>query len=304
MPACSVIIPAYNSKPYIRTTVQSVLAQSMKDTEIIVIDDGSTDGTGEHLSPFLDRITLLRQDNKGPSAARNAGLKSANGEYVAFLDSDDLWLPDRLQKVLDAIAQGPFAWATTNMFLMYGTNTSNDTYYSPVPFGCRFRSEDQTFWISQYNFVFTGAVFPSSFLDRYGFLDESLDTCEDWDMWARFLQGGESIGLLEEPLGYYRLRPGSLAYGGDQMLRDGLKVLERARSRGSSTIPGIEGSVMMRKAFLSLVQKEWRQTLSLFQGAFQDTSISRGRRLHGALAGTVSRSAWRLYVSYRARRAT
>ncbi len=103
MPFFSVIIPAYNRADLIGQTLDSVLAQSFRDFEIIVVDDGSTDNTVEALSAYAGRIKLLRQENQGPSAARNHGLRHAAGEYVAFLDSDDLWFPWTLATFKQAI---------------------------------------------------------------------------------------------------------------------------------------------------------------------------------------------------------
>jgi len=99
----SVVVPVYNRGCLIRETLDSVFAQEFEDYEVIVIDDGSTDKTVSVLREYKDRITLLRQENKGPGAARNAGIKAANGEYVVFLDSDDHWFPWTLSRYREAI---------------------------------------------------------------------------------------------------------------------------------------------------------------------------------------------------------
>ena len=93
MPFFSVVIPAYNREHLIERTLASVFAQNRPDLEVIVVDDGSTDDTREVVRRYGDRVTLLTQENQGPGAARNAGIREAQGEYVAFLDSDDLWFP-------------------------------------------------------------------------------------------------------------------------------------------------------------------------------------------------------------------
>jgi glycosyltransferase involved in cell wall biosynthesis len=99
----SVVVPVYNRGCLIRETLDSVFAQEFEDYEVIVIDDGSTDKTVSVLREYGDRITLLRQENKGPGVARNAGLKAADGEYVVFLDSDDYWFPWTLSRYREAI---------------------------------------------------------------------------------------------------------------------------------------------------------------------------------------------------------
>ncbi len=103
MPNVSVIIPTYNRALYVTKAIDSVLAQTYKDYEIIVVDDGSTDNTKNVLEPYLGRINYMYQENAGVSAARNTGIKSAKGQWIAFLDSDDEWLPEKLACHLEGI---------------------------------------------------------------------------------------------------------------------------------------------------------------------------------------------------------
>ena len=98
MPKVSVIIPAYNASDYIAAAINSVLRQTFKDYEIIVVNDGSTDNTVDVLKPFMSRIRYIYQDNKGEKGAKNTGIKLAEGEYIALLDSDDLWMEDKLER--------------------------------------------------------------------------------------------------------------------------------------------------------------------------------------------------------------
>lgn len=93
MPFFSTVIPVFNRADLIGATIESVLDQSLKDHQVIVVDDGSTDGTAEVLARYADRITIIRQTNAGPGAARNAGIAAATGSYITFIDSDDLWFP-------------------------------------------------------------------------------------------------------------------------------------------------------------------------------------------------------------------
>ncbi len=96
MPRVSVIVPAYNAAAFVRRAVDSVLAQTFKDLELLVVDDGSTDGTVDQLTSYRDRLRLIRQRNAGPAAARNRGLQAVVGDYVAMLDADDWWEPGKL----------------------------------------------------------------------------------------------------------------------------------------------------------------------------------------------------------------
>ena len=103
MPRVSIVIPAYNAAATIRATIESVLAQTFSDFEIIAVDDGSTDRTREILHEFGAQVRLIEQHNNGPAAARNAGARASSGEYLAFLDADDLWRPTLLQRAIEAL---------------------------------------------------------------------------------------------------------------------------------------------------------------------------------------------------------
>ncbi|MGH9799036.1 MAG: glycosyltransferase family A protein, partial [Blastocatellia bacterium] len=106
-PAVSIIIPAYNLAPYIAETLDSVFAQTCRDFEIIVINDGSTDDTEERIAPYRNRIVYIRQENRGVMAARNVGLQAARGRYIALLDGDDLWLPNFLEVLVGMLEADP-----------------------------------------------------------------------------------------------------------------------------------------------------------------------------------------------------
>lgn len=303
MPRCSVIIPAYNVERYISAAVESALAQTMSDIEVIVVNDGSTDSTEARLEPFLDRITYISQPNKGLAGARNVGLEAAKGEYIALLDSDDLWLPDRLAKVFAELERHPpDTFATTNAYLTYADKPSADLYYAPTPFGCRFRPTDQPFWITQYNFIFIMTVVPRTLFERYGTFDESLGTCEDWDLWTRFILNGARVTLIDQPLGYYRVRRGSLAFQSTKLFEDGITVLQRARDM-ADVPPGIEGSIHLRRATKAIMDRQWAGLGEHLRQGLGDRSLSLGKRLHGLGAGTLGRGLWRLYVNWRALRA-
>ncbi len=109
MARVSIIVPAYNAESFIEATIRSALAQTHADVEVIVVDDGSTDATRDRLREFGDRIVVHRQANKGVAAARNRGALAAAGDWLAFLDSDDLWLPDKVERQL-AAAAGPMIY--------------------------------------------------------------------------------------------------------------------------------------------------------------------------------------------------
>jgi glycosyltransferase involved in cell wall biosynthesis len=103
----SVVIPSYNRAHCILETLESVYSQTFRDFEVVIIDDGSTDNTREVLAPFGDRIRYIHQENRGLAGARNRGIAEARGEWIAFLDSDDLWLPEKLELQFQAVTRSP-----------------------------------------------------------------------------------------------------------------------------------------------------------------------------------------------------
>jgi glycosyltransferase involved in cell wall biosynthesis len=125
IPGISVIIPTYNRAQLVTKAIESVLAQTYHDYEIIVVDDGSTDNTREVLEPYMNRIKYLYQENLGPSAARNAGIRASRGEWIAFLDSDDRWLPEKLTQQIEYLQQTGLQICFTNSYYDFGDETKN-----------------------------------------------------------------------------------------------------------------------------------------------------------------------------------
>ncbi|SNS67406.1 Glycosyltransferase involved in cell wall bisynthesis [Geodermatophilus saharensis] len=128
----SVVIPTYNSATFLVEALESVLAQTCPVHEVIVVDDGSTDGTGAALRPYADRVVLLRQDNSGVSAARNNGLARATGDWVAFLDADDIWLPDKIERQLQCAGDDSVVCIHANFFLFGDRTESHPPFRSFV----------------------------------------------------------------------------------------------------------------------------------------------------------------------------
>lgn len=125
MPRCSVMIPAYN----VAESIGSAVAQTYGDKEIVVVDDGSTDGTPAVIERYAGQVVAVRQVNQGLAAARNAALRHASGEYLALLDADHYWVPPRLERMVDYLDHHPdVAFATSDAFLVYGRRRSADCY--------------------------------------------------------------------------------------------------------------------------------------------------------------------------------
>ena len=130
-PLVSVIIPVYNRVKYIYDCLESVLTQSYRKLEIIVIDDGSTDGTGSEIKKIQDkRIQYIYQENSGhPGMARNSGLKKAHGDYIAFLDSDDIWQPEKIEKQIALISDEQPVISTRSYYILDGNHTKDSVFH-------------------------------------------------------------------------------------------------------------------------------------------------------------------------------
>lgn len=199
----SVIIPAYNCANYISEAVESVLKQTDKDFEILVVDDGSTDNTKAILTKFNGKIRYFYQNNKGVAAARNLGIRQANGDYIAFLDGDDAWLSDKLSLQLAIIERNPdiaMIFTDGESFDEKGVLKPSLMYHQTVPANdefknkillMKFNDETQLKEIFCEDLIISNRVFTSSVLVRKkclqetGGFDESLNGSEDYDLWLR-----------------------------------------------------------------------------------------------------------------------
>lgn len=209
IPAVSVVIPTRDRRELAAEAVASVLAQTWADLELVVVDDGSADGTAEHLAAaFPDpRLRIVRQENRGVSAARNRGVAETSGEWVAFLDSDDLWLPEKLQRQLAAVAEPP-GWAACHTEEVW---YRRGRWANPRKVHAKHGG-----WIFPHCLPLC-TISPSSVLLRrdvlasLGGFDESLPACEDYDLWLR-LAAFHPVLLLSERLTVKRNgHPGQLS---------------------------------------------------------------------------------------------
>jgi len=196
MPWVSIIIPTYNRRDFLREAIRSVLEQSFRDFELIVVDDGSDDGTREMIQrEFPGLLTYLYQENQGVSRARNRGLKLAQGEFMAFLDSDDLWLPRKLERQMAFMQSHPKAQIcyTDEIWIRRGVRVNPKKKHAKY-----------SGWIYPRCLPLC-IISPSSALMRRGLLeevggfDEELPVCEDYDLWLR-ISARHPIHFLPEKL--------------------------------------------------------------------------------------------------------
>jgi glycosyltransferase involved in cell wall biosynthesis len=223
----SVIVPAYNVAPFIAETLESLFAQTWRDFEAIVINDGSTDDTEERLAPYLDRIVYVKQKNSGLAAARNAGLRAARGRFVALLDGDDLWEPRFLETLVGMLrADAGLSVAYPNAVFLGSPNFAGRLYQDVFPV-----AEPVTFnrVLRRECYIFGSLVVRRGALADVGLFDESLEGlgAEDFELWLRMLRRGRRFKFTREPLAKYRWRRDSLSNSGVGLLSCVISVYEK-----------------------------------------------------------------------------
>jgi glycosyltransferase involved in cell wall biosynthesis len=195
MPYFSVIIPVFNRALPVREAIDSVLAQTFTDYELIVVDDGSTDDTPRVAEEYGNRMRWLRQENRGVSAARNAGVAASSAPWLAFLDSDDRWLPEKLARQARFIQENPGVsiLQTDETWIRRGRRVN--------PRNRHLKREGHIFLDSlELCLISPSAVVMSrGCFDRYGPFDEDLPACEDYDLWLR-VTARERVGFAPERL--------------------------------------------------------------------------------------------------------
>ncbi len=218
----SVIIPAYNAEAFIVDTVNSALGQTYRDLEVIVVDDGSKDGTLAALAPFGDRIRVHQQANGGVAKARNTGVGLATGTWVAFLDADDLWLPEKIARQL---ASGPEPMSYTDRWNI-GERGDLPEQQSTIT---RMRAGDLFVpLLREGNFITnTSVMLRRDLFEQLGGFYTGLNGTEDWDLWIRVAEH-HAIGLVAEPLVKYRFHGGSISRNYERMSRERTQVITRA----------------------------------------------------------------------------
>ena len=232
MPRVSVMIPAHNAAAFIREAVDSVLSQTHRADEIIVVDDGSTDDTVAMLSAYGAAIRVMRQPQRGVSAARNAGIQAASGELIAFLDADDVWLPDKLTRQMAVFASDPETDA------VYG---HAEQFYSPEiepGFWRRIRTQPGLL----------PAPVPSAMLirrtafDRVGPFDPRLGIGVEIDWFARLTEGQLVVVMLPEVVFRRRLHRSNFSIRPADERLERVRVLkaaiDRRRGRAADPEPG------------------------------------------------------------------
>lgn len=223
MPTVSVVIPVYNGARYLTEALDSVFAQTYSDYEVICVDDGSTDASVDILKGFGSRISLVQQRNAGGCAARNEGVRRSSGPYVAFLDQDDRWYPDKLARqvsALDAAPDASLALCNSDRMDMEGRVVQVGATVSERP---GLQTEPLGRLIGEDQLLSSAIMVRRDLFIRAGMFDEQLHGFEDFDLAARLRREGRFV-FIEEPGMCYRINQGGQSQSG------GLRII-RSRER-------------------------------------------------------------------------
>lgn len=224
-PLVSIIMPAYNAEKTIKESIESVLTQTYQNWELLIVNDGSKDNTSSVVSSYDDvRIKLIEQVNGGVANARNNGLQKAQGEYIAFLDSDDLWTIDKLEKQINYFQEN------IEVGLVY---TDRKCFFENVDkaFDCEYKEsidiDDNYLRLLIYDYIATLTVMiKREVIVNVGLFDKELFGTEDWDLWIRIAKKYK-IGHLKERLAYYREHDGGISKNFDRHSVEERKVIEK-----------------------------------------------------------------------------
>ncbi len=263
-PLVSVVIPTYNRANLIPAAIESVLGQTYKHVELIIVDDGSTDDTQTVLRSYGDKIRVILQQNAGPAIARNRGIAIAKGDIIAFLDSDDQWLPAKLERQVDSLkVAGPeviCSLCNCTVYYSNGKKTSTFAIADTIP-EC-----DTGVWLNPVEVLlnrfvmFNQAVaIRREVLERVGYFDETLRFGEDYDLPFRLAMEGPWTIIRDELVAYYEASPGSWA---KTALREEIRLrkdLVRIRRRMSRLIEEDMNLVDLRPKAKRELAREMRE---------------------------------------------
>lgn len=244
-PKVSVIIPNYNYADYLDKTIESVFAQTHKNLEVIVVDDGSSDHSLKVLAKYQDKIKIIQQENQGVSAARNHGATVSSGDYLAFLDADDLWMPEKLEKQINVIVNDKvgFVHVGTQEF---ESRTGNILHVYDKGFSGKLQPD---IFVAQQsgNWVIAGGsgmMIPRSVFEMVGGFDARLSTSADWDFFFRVATRYE-VAFINDVLLQYRIHNSNMHSNVERMEREMMicyeKVFEEADDSWLAVRPAAYG---------------------------------------------------------------
>ena len=230
-PKISVIMPAYNTARLIAASLDSVLQQSFQDFEVLVVNDGSPDAAAleEVLAPYLERIVYIKQENKRAAGARNTAIRQARGEFLAFLDSDDTWLPDHLGSQMKLFTEDPTLGLVYSNCFAFADPTQTDEFMDRCP--SHGPATFDALIVERCQIPISTVVARKSAIVKAGLFDEGLVRCDDYDMWIRTAFHGGKIGYSRKVQARLNEgRPGSLGVSAAKMAEAYWIILEKAQT--------------------------------------------------------------------------
>jgi len=285
-PTLTVFMPVYNGKPYLASSVESVLGQTFSDFEFLIVDDGSTDGSAEIIEGFHDpRIRLIRQENRGCYPARNRALEEAGGRYLANMDADDISLADRFRKQIDYLE-------TYREVVLVGTRSlecdREDTVRLPRPDSFRYDGDSHVPHVLRRRdtqraatFTLPTMLFRSSLVERIGPYDSRLCFGADLDFVARAALVG-TVGCLPERLYVFRDLPTSISSTGSKVQKEILTILDAVASRvESGEIREFTPEEIKRLEELSATRKNLTSLSERRKQAYYETRLATLFRVNG-----------------------
>lgn len=241
MKKVSVIIPAYNKAALTVKTIESVLQQTYKNVEIIVVDDGSTDDTRERLAPYCDRIQYVRKENGGACSARNMGIRLATGEYIGLLDCDDIYLPQKLELSVNYLEKNPdIGFVHTAAYLIDENGRTISVHDHP--------QSRHIGWVSKklllFNFICNSTVVVrKACFDRVGLFDESVFSPADFDMWVRLAEKYKA-GYINTPLTKYLVSNSYILNNLEKVEKEDRIIFGKALQRNSDLGTYVKNKVL------------------------------------------------------------
>lgn len=218
----SVIIPAYNAERFIRQTLDSVKNQTFRDFEVLVVDDGSTDETAKIVESYSDPVFCLRKTNGGVSSARNYGIEKARGKYIAFLDADDVWMPEKLEKQVALLESNPDVGLCYTAAIVVDENSNEKGRIEAK----KYDDATEGLLLNMNILILSSSFVRKDIVLQTGGFDSEFSTCADKDYWLR-LSLLTKFAPVNEFLVKYRDVSGSMSSDPELSRRDTLGVLRK-----------------------------------------------------------------------------
>jgi glycosyltransferase involved in cell wall biosynthesis len=257
-PRVAAIIPCFNASKYIGEAVESALGQTYGHVDVIVVNDGSTDDFDRAIAPFRDRITLISQPNSGQGAARNRGMAAARATFVAFLDADDRWHPEKTSRQVATLAAHPECGLVHSARRLVGSAGATIPR-SPLTPELREQAHGDCLWqlIQRNSIIISSVMVRRSLLDGERFSTD-MGGVEDWDMWVR-LAGRTRFAWIDEPLTDYRVHETNFSWDTRTMSRATVKLMDGVLRREQDPKIRLAAAAQRREYMLEVAHLEFER---------------------------------------------